>query len=247
MNNIINPAFREGIVRALAACDERDLSADAKERIIKDVEENWWFCGGRDTEPDSDAQCPYDTIEWERLWVYYHGSRDMPITSTECVCLQDGLRYNLFITDGKRVITIGSQCMYQFLPRIAGQVKQKHCSRCMKAHKNRKDNYCNECRILNIQEEHESVIRKVQQAEQEQRERDEEIRRRVVKLQEEEKDRQARVCGCGGWKRPEFPRCWDCREKYVASLSDVQKKALLCACGKTKKPSFTKCYGCFKG
>jgi hypothetical protein len=103
------------------------------------------------------------------------------------------------------------------------------------------------------------MVRRVkeQQKKQAKAEKEREVLEAERKKQEEKKKEQDRAewerqrvlhtCGCGVWKKAEFPRCWDCREKYLASLSDGQKKALLCACGKTKNPSFTKCYGCFKG
>jgi hypothetical protein len=150
--------------------------------------------------------------------------------------------------------------MFQFLPKQAKQLKTslgKRCDNCQAPHQNRKDNYCKACRPIvkarqveeeqRVAEEEWRVAEEERRvAEEERRERDEELRCRVAKRQEEERERQARVCGCGGWKRPEFPRCWDCRVKYLGGLSETQKKVLLCACGKGKKPGFTHCYGCFQ-
>lgn len=257
-NCITNPAFREGILEALGYKVD-DLPLDEKDAIIKDVEENWWFCGGRDTKPDCETQCPYDEGAWRRLWRHYFGEKPMPDARQFCVCLQDGLRYNLYITDGVRVIIIGSVCVNQFLPRIASQVKEtkkkKQCDRCMKPHKNRKDNYCKPCRILNkkdderrIKEEYEQSLRI--QAERQAiiaREREAE-HKRLVEIRRQEEERRLRICQCGCGKLPQYPLCYACSERKkkedIAKMTDQQKKAFLCECGAKKKPQFPTCWSC---
>jgi hypothetical protein len=188
-NHISYWRFRDGILKELGFKPD-DLSIESIKKIIKDVEDNWWFCGGRDTDPYSDTPCPYDTVEWQRLWTHYHGGRDMPITTEECVCSYRGLRYNLFITDGPRLITIGSKCMTQFLPRIAKQVKQKRCSKCDEPHKNRIDNYCNTCRpIVRKQEREEkeqAILKERLERETQERAKKQEKERMIQKRQEEE-------------------------------------------------------------
>lgn len=249
-NRITNPAFREGFLEALGYKVD-DLSLEQKNAIIEDVEKNWYFCGGRDTKPDSETPCPYDTKAWKRLWEHHFGNKPMPDSCEYCVCRQDGLRYNLFITDGQRTVTIGSVCMYQFLPRIASQVKAKHCDRCMKTHKNRKDNYCKDCRIWWKKEEERRV-----QAEYEQSLRNEQERQALItRLRQEEKqkeeERRARLCECGCIKQPQFPVCYLChqkkereRQERVSQMTPQQKKAFICSCGKPKKPQFMTCWGC---
>lgn len=268
-NKITNPAFREGIMEALGFQVD-DLSLEAKGRIIRDVEENWWFCGGRDTQPESETPCPYNTKEWATLWRHYHGNKPMPDACRFCVCRQDGLRYNLFITDGPRVITIGSVCMYQFLPRIAGQIKSKYCEhiiggkRCMEPHRNRKDNYCKECRPM-VKEEREAEEERKKQEEKQEREREEQMEwrermerereRREEREREEEKERERRVrqCECGMVKAPYLPQCYHCHQKKLRQrqeelnqMTPQQRKAIQCACGKLKKPQFLTCWGCKK-
>lgn len=256
-NHITNPAFKEGILEALGyKIDE--LPEEEKDRIVKDVEENWWFCGGKDTQPESEIQCPYDQKEWYRLWTHYFGDKQMPPTTGWCVCRQDGLRYNLYITDGNRIITIGSVCMYQFLPRIARQVKEKRCEECRIPHQNRKDNYCSECRIIRKRQQREAekerkrneerakmeeaIQKRIEEhkREMERRKRDEEQKRY------EEEQQQARQCRCGGWKRPEYPVCWECHQKELSNMSEMDKKKYLCACGKRKKPQYTTCWICYE-
>lgn len=253
-NRITNPAFREGILEALGHKPE-ELSIDQKWDIIKDVEKNWWFCGGRDTRPNSDAYCPYDTRTWERLWRHQFGEKPMPDASEFCVCRHDDLRYNLYITDGQRVIIIGSKCMYQFLPRIASQVKTKHCELCMKPHKNRSNNYCKDCRITIKKQEEQRVQAEYEQMLRNEAERQaliarqrEEIRRRLIEEKRQEEERRARVCECGSLKQPQFPQCFNCydRKKKEAynQMTPQQRIATTCSCGKEKKPQFPTCWWC---
>lgn len=248
-NKITNPAFREGILEALGyKVDE--LPVEEKDRIVQDVEENWWFCGGRDTQPDSETPCPYDQKEWARLWEHYFGNRPMPDPTEWCVCLQDGLRYNLFISDGNRVITIGSVCMYQFLPRIARQVKERRCEECHQVHKNRKDNYCSECRIARKRRQEEEEIEQKRQQEKEAHQRwvkeviEKERKRQEEEQKRQEEERKARQCRCGCWKRPEYPVCWKCRQETLAKMTEMDKKKFLCGCGRGKKPQYLKCWTC---
>lgn len=239
-NRITNPAFREGILEAMGY-KMKEVPLEEREAMIKDIEENWWFAGGRDTKPDSGTACPYDVNAWKKLWEHYFGQKPMPDTCEFCVCRQDGLRYNLYVTNGERVIIIGSVCMYQFLPRIARQVKEKRCDRCMKPHKNRSNNYCKPCRVVVKEEEK----RRVQ----------EEYERRLLISQEREAERKrqeearrARICQCGCGKLPQYPVCYVCSKRKKSEemnrLTPQQKKAMFCSCGAKKKPQFVTCWGC---
>ena len=240
-NRITNPAFREGILEALGYKVD-DLPLERKDAIVKDVEENWWFCGGRDTRPTSDTPCPYNTQIWERVWRHQFGERSMPNATEFCVCRQDDLRYNLYITDGQRILVIGSRCMYQFLPKVAKQVKEKRCELCMNVHKNRRDNYCDDCRIVIKEREKRRVVEEYEQKLAEQARRN-----------AEEAERQTRVCECGMEKAPHFPQCYHCHQRKMREqqerlkqMTPQQRKAIECACGKPKQPHFPTCWSCWK-
>jgi hypothetical protein len=256
-NTITHRAFREGIIRELGyKLDE--LTDQKKNEIIKDIEENWWFCGGRDTRSEekvNDDEGEINTVSdrvlklWEELWRHYFGSRPMPDSPTYCVCRHHGLRYNCFITNGDDVIVIGRVCMTQFLPKQSKEYNDtlaKHCERCDAVHRNRKDNLCNECRLIVAEERKAEENRKKHEDErvrlEEERKRQEEERERLEEL----KWKRAHKCPCGGWKRPEYPECWNCRSTRLNSLSETQKKKILCQCGRSKKPQYAKCFTCNK-
>jgi hypothetical protein len=242
--------------------EEDELSNEVKDRIIKDVEQNWWFCGGRDTHIENDEDEEHGSIvseaqlaKWEALWEHYFPGRAMPEPSHECVCNKGGLRYNCFITNGKKVLIIGRVCLKQFLPKQHQEAKEatsKRCDRCKAVHRNRKDNYCNDCRsLIKAEQEMERYNEEKKEWERlrrEQEQRDMEFRRRAVEVmkqqEEEKKERERRQCGCGGWKPPQYPECWDCRKKRLDSLSETEKKKVLCPCGKMKKPQFATCWSC---
>jgi hypothetical protein len=235
--------------------EEDELSNEAKDRIIKDVEENWWFCGGRDTHIENDEDEEYGSVvseaqltKWEALWKHYFPNRAMPETSHECVCNKGGLRYNCFITNGERMLIIGRVCLKQFLPKQHQEAKDavaKRCDRCKEIHRNRKDNLCKKCRpIVKMEQRAEEEKRQHEEDEKKKREEEATTLRKRLQEAEEEEEKQAMVCSCGGWKRSQYPECWDCRNKRISSLSEIEKKRMLCACGKTKKPQYPKCFVC---
>jgi hypothetical protein len=281
MNHITFERFKRGLVELILDRRIEEVSDEEQDAVIREVEEKWWFCGGRDTKADAhdhekdDGEAnsvPDATLKtWERLWKHYWGDEPMPESDSKCVCEQHGLRYNCFITDGHQVVVVGRVCLKQFLPRQARGMTSHLCEDCMKPHRNRKDNYCNECREKKKQEEKEEEERK-------ERERDEamrewvrlereklELRRRITcacgawksadhpicaeclqkrQQREEEEMRRRITCFCGARKREEYPRCWDCHQKSLKDMTAMEKKMLLCRCGKKKKPQYATCFNC---
>ena len=275
MNHITYWAFRRGLIRQLGY-EEDELSNEAKDRIIKDVEQNWWFCGGRDTHIENDEDEEHGSVvseaqlaKWEALWEHYFPGRAMPEPSHECVCNKGGLRYNCFITNGKRVLIIGRVCLTQFLPKQHQEAKDavaKRCDRCKEVHRNRKDNLCKKCRPIVMMEKRVEEARERKRVEEEEKRRHHEeekkreetgmrsflndttLLKRMNKVEEQKKDTQ---CGCGMEKAPYFPQCYYCHEKKLREqqdrlkqMSPEQRKAVVCACGKTKKPQFVTCWSC---
>lgn len=101
---------------------------------IFDIEQNWLYCGYRHNES-----------EWSdgaSLFKCYFPREDFPEFSKECVCRQKLLVRNDWITDGKEVLIIGQCCKDMFIKN-----RLKTCSICKTPHKNRSDNYCNDCRM----------------------------------------------------------------------------------------------------
>ena len=250
-NHITYSRFREGICE-LFGLDEH-ASDEEKDTVIETIETKWWFCGGRDTrieldinddEGEAASLSPKVLERWEKLWKYYFPTTPMPEAVNTCVCNKSGLRYNVFITDGKEVIIIGRICLIQFLPQQAKRMNSKRCERCMKPHKNRKDNHCRECQEQRKEEEERRFREETEQRLREQRERE---RERLRQLQQEAEIR-ARTCKCGAAKQREYPQCYFCSQKKKRQeydmMSPQQRKAFFCSCGKSKKPQFSTCWIC---
>ena len=270
--------FREGIIREFGI--PSTASIEEKDAVIEMIERDWFFCGGCDIRTrnqslnrhwgDGSTSIPPEVLEtWAGLWRHYFPSREMPEPVDECVCKQANLRYNCFITDGDRIIVIGRICMLQFLPVQAKGMMSRRCERCYKPHRNRKDNFCKECRIL-IQEEKEAEENqqrlKKRIEEQQLRNYEERLRReeefkaqmemaelahkreeqRLKRLKEEDELREEakKRCDCGKMKKPQFPMCWGCRVKHIASFTPLQRLKYMCPCGKMKKPEYPICWGC---
>jgi len=249
-NHITYERFKEGLLRQLGH-HPKELTHEEGEAIIREVEENWWFCGGQDTRSGMDDTYSHDTagetgsigpeilLRWRALWNHYFPGDVMPEPTEWCVCGHSHLRYNCYITDGniETVITTGRICIQQFLPKLAKRMNSKRCDDCKEPHRNRNDNYCNDCRLRRKEER----WRADEQRAKEERERERETER---KRQEEERDRLARLCECGGKKEPTYPRCWTCHAKRVSKMTGMEKKKLLCACGKGKQPQYDRCFQC---
>lgn len=245
MNHITYWAFRRGLIRQLGY-EEDELSNEVKDRIIKDVEENWWFCGGRDTHIENDEDEEHGSVvseaqlaKWEALWEHYFPGKAMPEPSHTCVCDKRGLRYNCFITNGMRVLIIGRVCLKQFLPKQHQEAKDtiaKRCDRCKEVHRNRKDNLCKKCRPIvkmeqRVEEETKRYEEEKRQYHEEQKRRQEEEKRRH---HEEEKKREETGT-----------RSFLNDTALLKKMNKVeQKDDRVCECGMEKAPYFPQCYYC---
>ena len=190
-NHITYWRFREGICQ-VQGLDEK-ASEEEKDKVIKEIETKWWFCGGRDTRIDLDIEDeegettsipPHVLEEWEQLWKHTFPDHPMPSAEDTCICDKKGLRYNCYITDGVNVIIIGRVCLRQFLPRQAHKMNHRRCDQCRAPHLNRKSRLCNECRF-----------------------REKEKKREQLR---QEKDRAGRLCPCGRTKKSWNATCFKC-------------------------------------
>ena len=247
--------FKMGIINELGL---QGASDEEKREAIKDVEENWFFCGGTDAfPPDNDDNSVKVEIaivaHWEALWRHHFPNRGFPKGERKCICKRHSidLRYNCYITNPEKtkVITIGRICMVQFIKKSKDYMS-KRCERCLEPHKNRKDNYCNKCRLTLKEEKEEEERQRVLKEEEERMERQrryneerqkeidallkqkrEEIEReRIAKEEQEEKEKLK--CSCGKSKKEQYKFCWDCNEKQR------------CSCGNYKKKEYDICYEC---
>lgn len=96
-----------------------------------EIVENYVYCG-------SDSDTDYFNLFFDM------NPPIQPDHKSECIC-EHKIQNNCYITDKRNkrnsIIVVGNCCMKRFLP-YSGRT----CSVCSSAHKNRKDNYCNDCR-----------------------------------------------------------------------------------------------------
>jgi len=78
--------------------------------------------------------------------IYYYlrfpKSKKLPEYEDKCICGHPIIK-NCYITDGRRILVLGSCCVEKFMPNGI----KRRCSECHQPHRNRKINKCNECRI----------------------------------------------------------------------------------------------------
>lgn len=96
-------------------------------------------------------------LDLETKWTYFGGNKkkdlalfnilkqkdeDLPEFEPTCICGHK-IRSNTYITDGVRILVLGSNCAKKFL----GLNKEKFCCECQCKHRNSKDNTCKKCRL----------------------------------------------------------------------------------------------------
>lgn len=109
----------------------------------------WWYIGGeeRDTDDDGDAVTTttyFDLVKKDNPELI--ASLEPLPRSNECVCCHE-IKYNHWITDGTKVLVIGSCCKKQFA-ELYGVACGRNCDNCHDPHRNRKVNRCNDCRKI---------------------------------------------------------------------------------------------------
>lgn len=249
MNHITFERFKRGLIELILERRIEEISGEEQDAVIREVEEKWWFCGGRDTQADAhdhekdDGEAnsvPDATLKaWERLWKHYWDDEPMPESCSRCVCDQHGLRYNCFITDGHQVVVVGRVCLKQFLPRQAKGMTSHLCEDCMKPHRNRKDNYCNECREKKQREEKEEEERK-------QKERYEAMRE-MFRLESEQLEIKRRItCFCGARKSADYPSCMECLQERQQREEEEMRRRCVCSCGARKRADYPSCMECLQ-
>ena len=71
--------------------------------------------------------------------------KEYPQPNNRCVC-DHKIKENCYlVNDVNDILIIGNCCIKNFVPK---ENQGRHCSKCNNTHKNRKDNYCNDCRKL---------------------------------------------------------------------------------------------------
>jgi len=96
------------------------------EDIKKD---NWVYCGG-------------DTGRHLNYFKLFFKDRELPSHEDKCVC-GHFIKENCYITNKKRLLTLGNCCIKKFLSKSKSG---RTCEDCGNPHRNRKNNKCNDCR-----------------------------------------------------------------------------------------------------
>ena len=101
-------------------------------------------------------------------WVYVGHDENGP--ETRCICSHPIIN-NMTIRhiESKEELVVGSVCIKRWMKDVWDaylESKRKHCDRCHQVHKNRKDNFCKACRVLNKQEEEAKLEEEERKAEQ---------------------------------------------------------------------------------
>ena len=96
----------------------------------EEVKKNWKYCGN-----------DYSEIGAEIFDTFFQNSAERPEHEDYCIC-GVAIQKNCWITNGEDIITIGADCQKTWLGMYTGKI----CAECRSPHKNKKDNYCNDCR-----------------------------------------------------------------------------------------------------
>jgi hypothetical protein len=190
------------------------------------VTKTWMYCG---------SNKPYCQV-----FECFYPDCERPEFEQHCICKQR-IMTNCYITDGQgSILVIGSDCLKNFLKINTG----KRCSHCKTIHRNRKDNFCNNCREIpncNGCEKKGSVYCQ------------------ECRTKDEERIKQAKqLCICGEKKDEISVCCYKCvirkaeqqilRDKVNAvsnaRLEEQRKKRQMCICGKKKREEYPRCYSC---
>lgn len=124
---ILHKRFVKGLKEDYGMTDEE----------VKKVEDEWVYCGHRTKDEATDTK---------GLFKQYFPNIPIPDFEPSCICRKCLTKNNHWITDKHEVLIIGQCCKDMFIKH-----RLRSCNRCDKEHRNRKDNYCHDCRKLNKQ------------------------------------------------------------------------------------------------
>ena len=71
------------------------------------------------------------------------GDEKLPEQQDNCICGHEIIDNRYLMNDEGEIVVVGNCCIKRFLPK---DFKQMKCKECGTPHKNRKVDYCNECR-----------------------------------------------------------------------------------------------------
>jgi hypothetical protein len=144
----------------------------------EDLKKNYKYCGG-----NQGRHLKYFKLSFQN-------QKSLPEYDNKCIC-GHFIQENCYITDGENILIWGNCCINRFIEKSG-----RTCSNCNQSHRNRKNNLCNKCRDLDMQEkkeqdkEKEKIIRKERE---EKRIIEEKEEKRIIN-ENEEKMRQSCKC-----------------------------------------------------
>ena len=98
---------------------------------IDDLMQNYTYVGGN---------CGDGLKRWKRMY----GDEHPPESMDECICGHHIVDNRYLINKEGEMLVLGNCCIKRFLPK---DYKLLKCKECGVKHKNRKVDYCNECRF----------------------------------------------------------------------------------------------------
>jgi hypothetical protein len=109
----------------------------------------WVYCGGDAHTTENDNTRGQSHLNYWLTQKHYDIRKGKPIHMKECVCKVPIIQ-QCFISspDGEEILVVGNCCINQYTDKGVSRT----CSRCGDKHKNRKDDFCNECRKIIKQE-----------------------------------------------------------------------------------------------
>jgi hypothetical protein len=108
---------------------------------IKTIEESgFYYAGGRIYMRDDGI---ITNERHAKYWDLRYGNKERPEYKDECICGKY-IQNNCYITDDDNLfLIIGNCCIKKFIPK---DKQGRTCGICKSPHRNRKDNFCNNCR-----------------------------------------------------------------------------------------------------
>jgi hypothetical protein len=139
----------------------------------EDLKKNYKYCGG-----NQGRHLKYFKLSFQN-------QKSLPEYDNKCIC-GHFIQENCYITDGENILIWGNCCINRFIEKSG-----RTCSNCNQSHRNRKNNLCNKCRDLDMQEKKEQDKEKEKEKiiieENENRIRKEREEKRIIEEKEEKR------------------------------------------------------------
>jgi hypothetical protein len=137
----------------------------------EDLKKNYKYCGG-----NQGRHLKYFKLSFQN-------QKSLPEYDNKCIC-GHFIQENCYITDGENILIWGNCCINRFIEKSG-----RTCSNCNQSHRNRKNNLCNKCRDLDMQEkkEQDKEKEKIIIEENENRIRKEREEKRIIEEKEEKR------------------------------------------------------------